>query len=229
MGMANSTVLRAAIFDMDGLLFDTESVGRWAWTEALAEVGLTMTDALYRRLVGKDMDSRRRILGEHFGAALPFEQVKERRLAIGDERERSGGLAAKPGARELVNALADAGVPLALGTGTERERALRRLRDGGMDRFGVIVTSADVAAGKPAPDIFLEAARQLGVAPQECVVFEDSPAGVAAAVRAGMAVFVVPDLEPPTAEELRVARAVADDLVGLLPAVEQALGIRLRR
>lgn len=227
--MANSTTVRAAIFDMDGLLFDTESVGRWAWTEALAEVGLTMTDELYRRLVGKDMEARRLILCERFGDALPFERVKERRLTIGDERERSGGLTAKPGARELVNALADAGVPLALGTGTERERALRRLRDGGMDRFAVIVTSADVAAGKPAPDIFLEAARQLGVAPQECVVFEDSPAGVAAAARAGMAVFVVPDLEPPTAEVRRMARALANDLYGLMPVVERAFGVRLGR
>ncbi len=229
MDMANSKTLRAAIFDMDGLLFDTESIGRWAWTEALAEVGLTMTDELYRKLVGKDMASRRRILYEYFGAGLPFEQVKERRLAIGDERERGGGLAAKPGARELVAALAAAGVPLALGTGTERERAQRRLRDGGMDHFDVIVTSADVGVGKPAPDIFLEAARRLGVAPDDCAVFEDSPAGVAAAERAGMAVFVVPDLEAPTAEELHIARAVAADLVSLLPEVERAFGVRLGR
>lgn len=229
MDMANTKTLRAAIFDMDGLLFDTESVGRWAWTQALAEVGLTMTDELYRQLVGKDMEARRLILCERFGDALPFEQVKERRLAMGDERECSGGLSAKPGALELVNALADAGVPLALGTGTERERALRRLRDGGMDRFEVIVTSADVAAGKPAPDIFLEAARRLGVAPGDCAVFEDSPAGVTAAARAGMAVLVVPDLEPPTAEVRRIARVLADDLYGLMPVVERAFGVRLGR
>ncbi len=218
---------RAAVFDMDGLLFDTEAVGRWAWSEALAEVGLAMGDALYAKMVGKDMAARERVLLRHFGNAFPFEAVMRRRLAIGDAREQAGGLTPKPGALALVAALADARVPLALATGTVRERALRRLRDSGIDRFDVIVTSEEVAAGKPAPDIFLEAARRLGLLPAECLAFEDSPAGVAAAAHAGMTVLMVPDLEPSEAESRTLAHTVAPDLAALLPLIQLAFGLRL--
>jgi len=186
----------AAIFDMDGLLFDTEAIGRWAWSETLAEMGHTLSDELYRRFLGRDMRSRLQLLRESFGADFPGEQAAARRLTLGDEREVREGVPVKPGALDLVRELHRLGVPVALATGTQRDRALRRLRQAGIAHcFGTVVTSEDVSHGKPAPDIYLETARRLELAPEQCLVFEDSAAGGESALRAGTYPVLVPDLE----------------------------------
>jgi len=186
----------AAIFDMDGLLFDTEAIGRWAWAETLAELGLSLTDDLYRSFLGRDMRARLALLRERFGADFPAEQAAARRLALGDERELREGVPTKPGAVALVRELHRLGVPVALATGTARERALRRLRQAEIAHcFGTVVTSEDVSRGKPAPDIYLETVRRLSLTPDQCLVFEDSAAGAQAALQAGCHTVLVPDLE----------------------------------
>lgn len=205
----------AAIFDMDGLLFDTEALGREAWGRALAEFGYRLDDGLYLSLVGRDMRQRERLLRKRFGPDLPFEAVKARRLELGEEQESGGALRPKPGAVELVRELAARRLPLAIATGTERPRARRRLEQAGLaGYFPVLVCAEDVAHGKPAPDIFLAAAERLGVAPARCLVFEDSCASVRAASAAGMGVVMVPDLEP--------AEPVADLLLARLESLGQA-------
>lgn len=187
-----------AIFDMDGLLFDTELLGRQAWSEALARFGYQLTEELYLSFIGRDITWRGRLLKEHFGPEFPFEDVKRARMELGDARELAEGVPPKPGARELVLALHERKIPLALATGTERGRARRRLDEAGIAHcFRTIVTSEDVPHGKPAPDIFLEAAHRLRLSPSACLIFEDSCAGVTAAAAAGASVVVVPDMESP--------------------------------
>ena len=204
---------RAVIFDMDGLLFDTESIARWAWKQALKDHGYIMNDDLYMQFVGRDLTWREKLLKKIYGDSLPFESVTVQRIEIGDERELREGLPMKPGVLDLLYTLSDLGVVIALATGTAHTRAMRRLKNAGINQyFTTIVTSADVAEGKPAPDIFLEVSRRLNVEPVQCVVFEDSFVGVEAAFQAGMCPIMVPDIEQPSAEIRRLAYRVLDSL-----------------
>ncbi|YAF94608.1 MAG: HAD family hydrolase [Nodularia sp. CChRGM 3473] len=204
---------RAAIFDMDGLLFDTESIARWAWKQSLKNHGYTMSDDLYIEFVGRDLSWREKLLKKIYGASLPFESVTVQRIEIGDERELREGLPMKPGVLDLLHQLSSLGVIMGLATGTARTRAIRRLTNAGIQQyFTTIVTSEDVAEGKPAPDIFLEASRRMNIAPLECVVFEDSSVGVEAAFRAGMCPIMVPDIEQPSPEIKGLAYRVLNSL-----------------
>lgn len=216
---AFSGPISAVIFDMDGLLLDTEATSRWAWDQAMAEHGYRMTDEIYRQFIGLVMNDRVKILQNRFGTTFPSDSVMVRRIELGDNREIEQGLAVKPGAIELVQTLAKQGIPLAVATGTFAPRTIRRLKSIGIfHHFAVIVTGEQVAAGKPAPDIFLEASRQLAVPAQRCLVFEDSCAGVRAASAAGMKVIMVPDLEMPTPEIAALAYRI-------LPTLEYAIDL----
>lgn len=214
-----SAQFAAVIFDMDGLLLDTEATSRWAWDQAMAEHGYRMSDEIYQQFIGLVMNDRIKILQQRFGAAFPSQSVMARRIELGDTREIEQGLAVKPGALELVKALAARGLPLAVATGTFAPRTMRRLKSIGLDHhFNAIVTGDQVSAGKPAPDIFLEASRQLAIPTDRCLVFEDSCAGVQAAHAAGMSVIMVPDLEAPTPE-------VAAVCYRILPSLQQAIAL----
>lgn len=207
----------AVIFDMDGLLFDTEAIGRWAWAQALADHGYELTEAIYRQFIGRDMRHREAVLLETFGPAFPLEGVKARRLALGDEREVREGVPTKPGALELLATLAALGMPMGLATGTRRSRAVRRLEQAGITHhFRAIVAGDEVKNGKPAPDIYLAAGRALAAPPEHCLVFEDAAAGIIAATTAGMRAVMVPDLEPPSPDVARLAYRV-------LPSLAQAV------
>ncbi|MDB9540978.1 HAD family hydrolase [Anabaenopsis arnoldii] len=204
---------RGAIFDMDGLIFDTESIARWAWKQALKEHGYIMSDNLYRSLVGRDLSWREKLLKKVYGESLPFDSVTTQRIAIGDERELREGLPMKPGVLDLLQRLNDLGMMIGLATGTGRTRAIRRLTNAGIKQyFTIIVTSEDVAEGKPAPDIFLEASHRMNIAPAECIVFEDSCVGVEAAFEAGMCAIMVPDIEEPSPEISNLAYGVFKSL-----------------
>lgn len=105
-------VIEAVIFEMDGLLFDTEASGRWAWEKALENHGYSLTDAIYLQFVGRDMSHRERVLRTCFGAQFPFESVKAQRLSLGDQKEIEQGIALKPGAVQLLESLSGMGSPI---------------------------------------------------------------------------------------------------------------------
>ncbi|GAB1542351.1 HAD family hydrolase [Scytonema sp. NUACC21] len=208
---------KAAIFDMDGLIFDTERIARWAWKEALENHGYVMSEKsfneLYREFVGRDLSWREKVLKKRYGETFPFKSVTAARIAIGDSREIQEGLPLKPGLLDLLNQLSNLGLILGLATGTSLVRTIRRLKSAGIEQYFVtVVTSEDVPKGKPAPDIFLEASRRINIPPFQCVVFEDSYAGVEAAFSAGMCTIMVPDLEPPTPQITRLTYRVLNSL-----------------
>lgn len=212
----------AAIFDLDGLLLDTEALARLAWGKAIAEFGYVMTDELYVDLVGRDMRSREKILTQEFGSGFPFESIKTRRIVIGDEMEAARALPIKPGAVELLDKLTSLGIPVALATGTDRIRAERRISIAGLDKyFNSVITMEDVENGKPAPDIFLIAAKSLNILPHNCIVFEDSSVGVIAATSAGMKAYMVPDLETTFEQAKQSASRVVKSLFDLFDDVDR--------
>jgi HAD superfamily hydrolase (TIGR01509 family) len=180
----NIEAVEAVIFDMDGTLVHTEPLHRLAWLSVIESNGHSVTPEEYAQwFTGvTNRDICRGLLGL-------AEDAIEATIAAVDERfweiAQDGGISPLVGVHELLEATAH--MPRAVGTNAEREPALRTLATAGLlDHFSTIVTFDDVHHGKPAPDIYLEAANRLGVAPANCLVFEDSRPGLAAAVAAGM-------------------------------------------
>jgi HAD superfamily hydrolase (TIGR01509 family) len=202
----------AIVLDMDGLLFDTETLYREAALLAAAEGGHDVADGIIMRLVGLPRPRSRELLIEHFGADFPaadFEAAWLRHFWVIAETR----LALKPGVVELLGTLDRLGLPRAIATSSAHRTVRHHLSAHGLaDRFHAIVGHGDYAAGKPAPDPFLTAAGRLGIAPQSCLALEDSYNGVRSACAAGMMTVMVPDLLPPTDEIRALCTLVAADL-----------------
>ncbi|MES1240684.1 MAG: HAD family phosphatase [Acidobacteriota bacterium] len=189
----------AVIFDMDGLMVDTEAMAIEAWQEAARAQDAEITRELCIGMIGLNQRDSEQLLSDTLGPAFPLEPVRDRFLRGLQERIETGRIDAKPGLFELLDYLESNGVPKAVATSSGREEAAKKLRAiGVLHRFPVIVTSDQVARGKPAPDLFLLAASRLGVEPACCTVLEDSEAGIRAAHAAGMRPVMVPDIKPPS-------------------------------
>ena len=214
--------LDAVVFDMDGLLLDTESLARRAILLAGQDFGLGLTQDFCALLIGVPADGNRRLLLEHYGQDAPADALF---AAAGRHLEaliEGGALRLKPGVMELLDQLDSAGIAHVVATSSARGKALGHLQRAGIvQRFRAIVTRDDVARGKPHPDLFLEAARALGTPPGRCLALEDSYNGVRAAHAAGMPVIMVPDLLAPTDEMRGKCLAILDDL--------HAVGAMLRK
>jgi HAD superfamily hydrolase (TIGR01509 family) len=189
----------AVIFDMDGLMLDTEVLGRETWRDAAASVGVDFDLNLLPAMIGRNYRDTRVFLREHYGPDYPVEQLTAACLVCFDAIVARDGIAQKPGLPELLDWLEHENVARAVATSTRRDRAEAQLTAQGLlTRFVTLVGGNEVTQGKPAPDIFLLAASRLDVAAAECVVLEDSEPGVRAALAAGMMPIMVPDLHGPS-------------------------------
>ena len=203
----------ALVFDMDGLLLDTEVLARRALLDAGRELGIDIPEALSHAMIGVAADGCRVLLVEHHGESVPAEQLFAASAQRLEAQVAAGALRVKPGVPEILDRAERLRLPKAVATSTGRAKALRHLRAVGIDaRFDAIVTRDDVARGKPHPDLYLHAARALRVDPARGLALEDSYNGVRAARAAGMAVVMVPDLLPPTPEMAALAQAIVADL-----------------
>lgn len=193
----------AVIFDMDGLMLDTEALAVRTWREASATVGVPFDLTLLPLMIGRNYRDCRDLLRSHYGADYPVEQLTATCLTVFDAIVARDGVAQKPGLPELLDWLEGENVVRAVATSTRRDRAEAQLaRQGLLARFALLVGGNEVERGKPEPDIFLLAAARLAVAAADCVVLEDSEAGVRAALAAGMMPIMVPDLHGPSPDLL---------------------------
>lgn len=208
----------AAIFDLDGLLIDTERLAIAAGYQALADMGHDRHDGLFESLVGTDDGTAARLIATRIGNGFDLRDFETRWGSLFRAR-LDDGIPLRPGADTVLVALAALGLPLAVATSSRRESAHRKLATTGLDRHFATVVSFDcIARPKPAPDPYLEAARRLGVRPERCVAFEDSDTGAAAARAAGMTVVQVPDMVAstgPHAHHLADSLAAGARLAGL--------------
>ena len=187
-----------AIFDLDGLLIDTERLAIAAGYEALDQLGQVRLPGLFEGLVGKDDATGARIVTATYGDTFPFDDFSGRWNAL-FQQKLDAGIPLRPGAADLLQMLADRGLPCAVATSSRRESALKKLRLTGLaPHFSAVVTFDCIANPKPAPDPYLEAARRLSLPPARCIAFEDSDTGAAAARAAGMTVVQVPDMAATT-------------------------------
>lgn len=193
---------QAAVFDMDGLLFDTERLYQQSWTEIAKRLGYEPNPGFPVAICGTSgpvaLQTIHRFYPETDAQAFWDAGVAWVNRAL----EQS--VPKKPGVDEILRCFQEAGMRLAVASSSDRDMVESNLRRAGIAScFDTVLCGGEVARGKPAPDIFLEAARRLGCAPQDCYVFEDGVNGVRAGLAAGCATVMIPDLiQPP--EELRI-------------------------
>ena len=191
---------QAVIFDMDGLMLNSEPLYQQAWQAAAQDLGFTLEAELYLSLVGRSSAEADRLFMQLYGDQFPVQVFNELWDAQWRSLIQQQGVPLQPGLLPLLDWLEQQGIPKAVGTSSNATEAELCLDLAGIrDRFSVVVTVDQVEAGKPAPDIFLAAVTQLGVPPKACLVLEDSNAGVQAAATADIPVVMVPDLQSPTA------------------------------
>jgi HAD superfamily hydrolase (TIGR01509 family) len=182
------------LFDMDGLLIDSEPLWLQAETAVMARLGAEWTEADQLQLLGGSLERTVRYLLAKATKPAPPQVVGEWLMSDIAERVRRG-VPVRPGARELLAAVARAGLPSALVTSSERGFMNAVLASTGL-RFDVLVCADDVTATKPDPEPYLLAAKLVGVPPGDCFALEDSPNGVVSAEAAGCRVIAVPSLVP---------------------------------
>ena len=209
--IALTTLPQAVIFDMDGLMLDSERALLGCLAQAGSAAGHDLPQDLLLSLIGSsDAMTRQAIAGR-----VGMDAVD---ALLHDSYARYDGIVAagvphRPGIIELLDTLATHGIRRAVATSTRRPLALRKLETAGLlPYFEHVATSSDVAHAKPAPDIYLLAARKLGVEPAQCLALEDSPTGVRAALAAGMTVIQIPDLLEPDETVRALGHAIAGSL-----------------
>ena len=185
---------QAAIFDMDGLLLDSERIYGAAWADTAREMGIPLTQEMIHATIGMNAKVSEQYMKGCLGADFDFHTFHEAARHLTYRRLEEEGIPLTPHAADILQWLTEAGWRLALATST-REHVARHLLQarGLMGYFDTLCFGSQVERGKPYPDIFLLAARRLGVAPEACVVLEDSPNGIAAAHAAGMTSLWIPD------------------------------------
>ena len=209
--------VRGVLFDMDGIVLDTEKLYARFWQEAAVSLGYPMTweQALGMRSLSRTAGQAK--LESYFGKGIAIEAVRAKRIELMDQYIDGHGVEPKPGIGELLDHLDRWGIPRAITTSSPIERVRRYLGPLGLlGRFDKICTGYDVAKGKPEPDIYLYGAASLGLAPERCLALEDSPAGVLSAYRAGCMTVMVPDMDQPDRETALMLYAQADSLLDVI-------------
>jgi HAD superfamily hydrolase (TIGR01509 family) len=214
----------AVIFDMDGLMLDSERVYKDVFNRAAADCGIAFADELHERLLGRTSADTEVILRARWNDDALYDRFMDRARHHYAVCFDAAPLPVKRGLHELLDLIESRGVPKVVATSTRRTGALPRLEQVGLlHRFHSVTTGDQVKRGKPAPDIFLLAAGTIPVEPTRCVVLEDSEAGVAAAHAAGMTVCMVPDLKQPCDETRSKAQGVYESLVEVRQWLEGVL------
>lgn len=206
-------MIKAVLFDMDGLLLDTEKLLVRFWQEAASEAGFNMTREIALNIRSMHRSFAVPYLKSVLGDNFDYAKTRARRMELMSGYLAENGLELKKGAKELLTYLNKNNIPAAVVTATDSERAEKYLKETGIfGYFERIISAAMVKEGKPKPDIYLYAAEQLGLEPYECAALEDSPNGVKAAASAGCRTIMVPDLTEPDEELSGIIAARANSL-----------------
>lgn len=213
--------VKAVIFDMDGLMLDTESIARQIWMDEAARLGVPLDEDLYCRLIGRTHPDIRQIVRDAFHGKADADAYIDGCLNLYRERIQSP-IPHRPGLVKMLDYCDSRGLLKGVGTSSGRSMVDVKLRSGGIEgRFDVVVTGNEVSKGKPDPEIFLTVAARLGVSAVESLVLEDSPNGVLAAHAAGAKVIMVPDMLQPEAHIRAAADAVLESLAEVPEYIER--------
>lgn len=209
-------MIKAVIFDMDGVLIDTEKHYNAAWCEAARSAGFDFTEQ--HALLLRSLDARlaAKLMKDIFGESFDYFAIREIRRKLVAERLAKYGLEKKPGLDELLDFLREKGIKTAVATATPIELTYQHLETIGVkNRFDRIVSAKQVPNGKPAPDVYLYACEQINEMPKNCIAVEDSPNGIKSAYAAGCRPVMVPDLTQPDEELAPMLYGVAKTLTDI--------------
>ena len=214
--------IRGVLFDMDGVILDSEKLYARFWAAACESFGYSMT---YQQALGMrslNAQAGQAYLSSLFGPDISYPQVRAKRIELMDAYVEENGVEAKPGILPLLDYLTSRGIPYAITTASPLDRIANHLgRLGLYQRFPHICTAHAVAQGKPAPDIYLLGAKTIGLPPESCLALEDSYTGLLSAHRAGCLASIVPDLDQPSPEILDIAYAKLDSLTDVIDLLEE--------
>lgn len=209
----NRTIIKGAVFDMDGLMIDTEKLYLQYWKQAAADFGYIMEDKHVFAIRSLSRKYSIPKLKGFFGDDFPTEKIRERRTELINSHIDKYGIEIKKGLFELLDYLKSNGIKLAVATATQRDRTMLYLNKINIiDYFDSVICGDMVTNGKPEPDIYITASEQLGLLPDECAAYEDSPNGIKSAFSAGCHAIMIPDMTQPDDEIIPMLSAVYESL-----------------
>lgn len=214
--------MKAVVFDMDGVLFDTESISVQSWCEVAEMQGVQDMESVVMQCIGTNSNDARALLLNHYGQDFAYDAFKEKVWTWFENFVNQNGVPVKSGVHELLSYLQEQGYKIGLASSSRRETVLGNLEMSGLASFfSVIVTGDMVEHSKPMPDIYLLACEKLGVKPEETYAIEDSPNGIKSAYAAGMKAVMVPDLIQPDEEMRKLSFRIFEDLTEVQRYLEE--------
>ena len=217
-------MLKAVIFDMDGLMIDTENVTYQCYRKVLQAMNLDMTKAFYTTLLGRTMQATEQAMYDEYGQDFPIHETADQVHQMMDEQFAREGVPLKDGLIELLTYLKEHHYKTMIATSSRRERVNALLKENGiLDYFDDVICGDEVKHGKPAHDVFLNACQKLGVEPAEALVLEDSEAGIQAAHNAKISVICIPDMKIPEEQYANKTTCILDSLHQVIDYIEKGL------
>ena len=204
---------KAVVFDMDGVIFDSERCIMETWIILAEKYGIEGIEEVFLACTGTNHAKTRQICLDAYGEDFPYEKYERESSEMFHDKYDGGRLPIKPGVFELLDYLKSTGVKIALASSSRRESVVRELTEGGViDYFDEIIAGDMVSKSKPDPQIYLKACEAIGVAPEDCYAIEDSYNGIRSAAAGKLRPIMVPDLRPADDEMKQLSVAVLDSL-----------------
>lgn len=215
--MNKNILYNAVVFDMDGVIFDSERAVMQCWKEVASRHNIPDIEKAILACTGTTMVRTREIMFDLYGADFPYDEYARESSAIFHSRYDGGRLPMKPGVKELLTFLKERGKKIALASSTRQQVVTDELRDAGIiEYFDRIICGDMVSRSKPAPDIFLKACEELNVSPSDSYAIEDSYNGIRAAHAGGLHPIMVPDLLPADEEMQSLAEIILPNLTSVI-------------
>ena len=206
--------MKSVVFDMDGVLFDTERICRDSWVAVSEKYGINDMEQAFPLCIGRNGTDVEEIMKDRYGKDFPYKTFRKEAGDVFWEMIEKKGRPRKKGVGEILNFLRDDGWKVGLASSTNRDTVIRHLEQAGiLSYFSAIIGGDEIIHSKPEPDIYLLACEKLGVKPEETYAIEDSYYGIISAYRAGMRPIMVPDLLPPTEEMRQISEIILEDLI----------------
>ena len=219
--------MKAVVFDMDGVLFDTEALCMDSWIAVAKGQGITDMEQFFPCCIGRNLNDTTKLFREHYGEAYDYEAFRKEASKWFWGYIEEHGMPVKKGVNQILPYLKQNGYRIGLASSTGYNSVLDNLtRTAIVDYFEVLVTGDMIEHSKPRPDIYLLACRKLGVEPGEAYAIEDSPNGIRSAYAAGMKPIMVPDLIAPDEEMKEKVTAICRDLVEVMGYIDHDAAVQ---